>query len=137
VFRQSDALRTKELKPDACNLQMNIFFDVQGTLVSGGRPRPHTRDVFLRLVEMGHHVYLWSSGGSSYAASAARFLDVEDLVSGCFGKAGSPPVTVDFVVDDQPGMVAHYGGSTVSAFAGDPGDRELLDVPLALHSERP
>jgi hypothetical protein len=113
---------------------MNVFFDVQGTLVSGGRPRPHTRDVFLRLGEMGHHVYLWSSGGSSYAASAARLLGVEDLVSGCFGKAGPRPVSVDFIVDDQPDLVEHYGGYTVSAFAGDPEDRELLDVLPALYS---
>lgn len=115
---------------------MNIFFDIQGTLVSGGRPRPHTRDVFLRLLEMGHHVYLWSSGGSAYAASAARLLGVEDLVFGCFGKAAPPPVTVDFVVDDQPGVAEQYGGYTVSAFAGDPGDRDLLSVPGAVESRR-
>ncbi|HJQ29476.1 MAG TPA: hypothetical protein VJ827_09050 [Rubrobacter sp.] len=115
---------------------MNVFFDVQGTLVSGGRSRPHARDIFLRLVEMGHHVYLWSSGGSSYAASAARLLDVEDLVSGCFGKSGPPPVSVDFVVDDQPGIVAYYGGYTVSAFAGDQEDRDLLSVPGVVESRR-
>jgi hypothetical protein len=113
---------------------VNVFFDVQGTLVSGGRPRPHTREVFLRLLEMGHHVYLWSSGGSAYAASAARLLGVEDLVFGCFGKAAPPPVNVDFVVDDQPGLAEHYGGYTVSAFAGDPDDRELLNVLGAVES---
>ena len=113
-----------------------MFFDVQGTLVSGGRSRPHTREVFLRLVEMGHHVYLWSSGGSAYAASAARLLGVEDVVFGCFGKSAPPPVNVDFVVDDQPGLAEHYGGYTVSAFAGDPDDRELLSVPGAVESRR-
>jgi hypothetical protein len=115
---------------------VNVFFDVQGTLVSGGSPRPHTREVFLRLVEMGHHVYLWSSGGSAYAAYAARLLGVEDLVFGCFGKATPLPVSVDFVVDDQPGMAEHYGVYTVSAFAGDPGDRDLLSVPGAVESRR-
>ena len=115
---------------------MNVFFDVQGTLVSGGRGRPHVREVFLKLVQTGHHVYLWSSGGSTYAESAARLLGVEDLVSGCFGKGGPPPVSVDFVVDDQPGMAEHYGGYTVSAFAGDSGDRELLSVPEAVESRR-
>jgi hypothetical protein len=115
---------------------VTVFFDVQGTLVSGGRPRPHTSEVFLRLVEMGHHVYLWSSGGGAYAASAARHLGVEDLVLGCFGKSGTLPVSVDFVVDDQPGVVDYYGGYTVSAFRGDPGDRELLSVPGAVESRR-
>ena len=116
---------------------MNVFFDVQGTLVSGGRPRPHAREVFQRLVEMGHHVYLWSSGGSSFAASAARLLDVEDLVFGCFGKSFPPPVSVDFVVDDDPGMADRYGGYTVSAFAGDIGDQGLVGVPEAVEASRP
>ncbi len=116
---------------------MNVFFDVQGTLVSGGRPRPHTREVFRRLAETGHHVYLWSSGGNSYAASAARLLDVEDLVLGCFGKSVPPPVSVDFVVDDEPGMADRYGGYTVAAFAGDPDDRELLGVPGAVEASDP
>jgi len=115
---------------------VNVFFDVQGTLISGGRPRPRTREVFLLLVEIGHHVYLWSSGGSSYAASAARLLGVEDIVSGCFGMSGPPPVSVDFVVDDQPGMADHYGGYTISAFGGDPGDRVLLSVPGAVEWRR-
>ena len=112
---------------------MNVFFDVQGTLVSGGRPRPHAREVFQRLAEMGHHPYLWSSGGNAYAA---RLLGVEDLVFGCFGKSAPPPASVDFVVDDDPGMADRYGGYTVSAFAGDPEDRELLSVPGAVGSRR-
>ena len=113
---------------------MNVFFDVQGTLLSGGSPRPHAREVFQRIEEMGHHVYLWSSGGNSYAARAAALLDVEDLVFGCFGKSFPPPVSVDFVVDDEPGTVDRHGGYTISAFAGDPDDRELLAVPEAVEA---
>ena len=113
---------------------MNVFFDVQGTLVSGGRPRPHAREVFQRLAEMGHHPYLWSSGGNAYAASAAKLLNVEDLVFGCFGKSAPPPASVDFVVDDDPGVADRYGGYTVSAFAGDPEDRVLLSIPGAVES---
>jgi hypothetical protein len=113
---------------------VNVFFDVQGTLVSGGRPRPHAREVFGRLAEMGHHVYLWSSGGNSYAASAARLLDVEDLVLGCFAKSSPPPVSVDFVVDDDPGMADRYGGYTVAVFAGAPEDRGLMGVPGAVEA---
>ena len=116
---------------------MNVFFDVQGTLVSSGRPRPHAREVFQRLAKTGHHVYLWSSGGNSYAASAATLLDVEDLILGCFGKSVPPPVSVDFVVNDDPGMADRYGGYTVSAFAGDTGDRELVGVPEAVEAARP
>ncbi len=57
---------------------MNVFFDVLDTLINeNGDPRPHAREVFLELAGMGHDVYLWSSGGGSYAARAARVLGVE------------------------------------------------------------
>lgn len=111
---------------------MNVFFDVQGTLVSGGRPRPHAREVFREIEALGHHVYLWSSGGPSYAARAAELLSVEDVLYGCFGKSGPVPVSVDFVVDDQPHPVESYGGYRVNPFDGDPEDRELWKVVEAL-----
>jgi hypothetical protein len=114
---------------------VNIFFDIQGTLIAGRRPRPHTREVFLRLIDMGHHVYLWSSRGGAYAAHAAWLLGVEDLVFGCFGKAGVTPVSVDFVVDDQPSMAERYGGYAVAAFEGERGDRELLGIPEAVEAQ--
>ena len=56
--------------------------------------------------------------GGAYAAHASWLLGVEDLVFGCFGKAGVTPVSVDFVVDDQPSMPERYGGYAVAAFEG-------------------
>jgi hydroxymethylpyrimidine pyrophosphatase-like HAD family hydrolase len=48
---------------------MNIFVDVQGTLLTeDSDPRPHVREFFLKLSDMGHHVYLWSIAGDGYAA---------------------------------------------------------------------
>ncbi|HZY65947.1 MAG TPA: hypothetical protein VFE21_08725 [Rubrobacteraceae bacterium] len=111
---------------------MNVFFDVQGPLVSGGRPRPHAREVFQEIERLGHHVYLWSSGGSAYAARAAKLLNLGDIAYGCFGKTSSLPVTVDFVVDDQPHLVHEHGGYHIAPFDGDPEDRELLDVVEAV-----
>lgn len=112
---------------------MNVFFDVQGTLISGGRPRPHARAVFSKLAEMDHDLYVWSSGGAAYAERAARTADVLDLILGCYGKSGPVPVSVDFVVDDQPGFAARYGnGYTVPSFDGDPEDDELWNVFEAL-----
>ena len=65
---------------------MNVFFDVQGSLVFGGNSRPQAREVLQRLAEkMDRRVYLWSSG-ASYAARAARLLDVLHTVFGCFGR---------------------------------------------------
>lgn len=107
---------------------MNVFFDVQGTLVSGGVPRPHAREVFQEIERLGHHVYLWSSGGSAYCAHAAKLLGLEDIAYGYFSKSESLPVTVDFAVDDQPHPVGHYGGHKVTPFRGDPNDEELWKV---------
>lgn len=105
---------------------MNVFFDIQGTLISGGELRPHVREVFQKLEGLGHHVYLWSSAGGAYAASAAGLLGVEDLVLGCYSKSAPPPVIVDFVVDDQPGFADQYrNGFTIPPFDGDPKDSEL------------
>lgn len=107
---------------------MNIFFDIQGTLISAGRPRPHVREVFLELSDMGHHIYLWSSGGAAYAAQAAKVLGVDDVVLECFPKSASLPVSVDFIVDDYPGLVEAYRGHAVPPFDGDPDDEELWEV---------
>ena len=81
---------------------MNVFFDVQGTLLASGVPRPHAREVFVELGSLGHDVYLWSSAGAGYATRAAQALGVEDLVLGCYSKHAPPPVSVDYVVDDFP-----------------------------------
>ncbi|MCA1729827.1 MAG: hypothetical protein LC751_10610 [Actinobacteria bacterium] len=111
---------------------MNVFFDVQGTLLAGGVPRPHVREVFVELGILGHDVYLWSSAGAGYAASAAELLGVEDLIFGCYSKSVQPPVTVDYAVDDFPDLVEYHGGYTIAPFDGDPEDRELWKVAEAL-----
>jgi len=111
---------------------VNVFFDVQGTLLAGGRGRPHAREVLVRLAEGGHDVYLWSSAGTGYAREAARALGVEDVVLGCFSKLAPPPVSVDLVVDDDPGFVRMHDGLAVGPFDGDPDDRELLGVAAAV-----
>ena len=61
---------------------MNIFFDVLDTLLTEEEvPRPRAREAFLTLMASGHDLYLWSSGGAGYAATAAELLGVTDLVS--------------------------------------------------------
>jgi len=108
---------------------LNIFFDIQGTLISGGKPRPHVREVFLKLSGLGHHIYLWSSAGGNYASNAAKLLGVEDLTLGCYSKNDPIPVTVDIVVDDQPGFADYYkNGYTILPFNGDSSDSELCKV---------
>ncbi len=116
---------------------VNIFFDVLGTLLNeSDDPRPHAREVLLDLTEIGHHVYFWSTAGEGYAAHAAWTLGVENVVKGCCLKPYPPEgITVDFVVDDDEGMVKEYEGYLVRPYHGDPWDRELLGVMEALNQE--
>lgn len=114
---------------------MNVFFDVQGTLLAGGIPRPRAREAFIELGALGHDVYLWSSAGAGYAARAAQTLGVEDLILGCYSKHAPPPVSVDYVVDDFPDFAELHGGYAVPPFNGDREDAELLRVVEALRRE--
>ena len=113
---------------------MNIFFDVLDTLLTEeGDPRPHAREVFLELTEMGHDVYLWSTAGGEYAANAASVLGVEDVVKGCFRKPHPPEgISVDYVVDDHERYVEDHGGYLIRPYDGDPGDQELRGVVEAV-----
>ncbi len=106
---------------------MNVFFDVQGTLVRSGVARPLVRDVFQTVVDEGHHIYIWSSAGSEYAKRAAELLGVDDIVSGYFTKAEIPPVKIHFTVDDHPAMVGIFSeGYLIKPYDGDPEDIDLL-----------
>ena len=117
---------------------MNVFFDVLDTLLTEeDAPRPHARQVFLGLKEAGHGVYLWSSTGAAYAASAAELIGVADLIESCFGKRREPEVGVDFAVDDDASVVESYGGYRVEPFGGDPGDEELLRAAEAVDTSGP
>src|ERR1700704_724499 len=66
-------------------LRMHIFFDVDYTIL--GRDytlRPGTHDVFTRLREDGHQVYVWSGEGERWGV--VRKHGLEELVDGVYGK---------------------------------------------------
>ena len=112
---------------------MNVFFDVQGTLLTMEEvPRPRAREAFLTIKEGGHGLYLWSSGGAGYAATASELLGVADLVSGCFDKRQEPEVPVGFAVDDDANVVDTHGGYRIKPFDGDLQDEELLRAAEAV-----
>jgi hypothetical protein len=112
---------------------LNVFFDVQGTLLTMEEaPRPRAREAFLLLKEGGHDLLPWSSGGAGYAAGAAELLGVADLVSGYFDKRQEPGVPVDFAVDDDASVVEAHGGYRIKPFDGNPSDEELLRAVEAL-----
>jgi hypothetical protein len=109
---------------------MNIFFDVDYTIL-GGRDltlRPGTHEIFTRLRDDGHDVYVWSGEGERW--SVVRNHGLEHLVSGVYGKPlhnykarleeFRVPVMPDFVIDDYPGIVRCFGGMYISEYFGSP-----------------
>lgn len=104
---------------------MNVFFDVDYTILSVDEVlRPHTRDVFERLVGDGHRVYVWSGMGCRW--EVVRHNGLEDLVSGVYEKPTyrhwerlaelGVEVPPDFVVDDHEEVVEAFGGYLVRRF---------------------
>jgi hypothetical protein len=118
---------------------LNIFFDCDYTILSYDQLlRRGTHDVFGRLVEDGHRVFLWSGEGARW--SVVRRHGLEPYLSGVFGKplqdfeAGLRRLEVspvpDFVIDDYPGIVQYFGGYYIPEFyfARDDDDDELESV---------
>ena len=117
---------------------MNIFFDVDHTIVdSDNALRPGVRELFTRLREDGHTVYLWSGFGRR--EEILTLHDLDGLVAGCFDKPLyhyeamleplGIPVRPDFVVDDHPHLVHAFGGCVVNRYLSpNPADREMPRV---------
>ncbi len=118
---------------------MNVFFDVDYTILGWDYTlRPHTRSVFEQLGALGHDVHVWSGVGD-------RTEDLEKhelihLVKGVYKKplanfgiglqTFGVPVVPDFVIDDYPEIVEHFGGLLITpywnkAYAND----DLTKVP--------
>ncbi|HLG67657.1 MAG TPA: hypothetical protein VKV36_07295 [Acidimicrobiales bacterium] len=118
---------------------MNVFFDVDYTILGiDGSLRPGTAEVFQKLVEDGHDVYVWSGVGVRWGE--VRAAGLEPFVRGVYQKplfdfdAGlgryGVPVVPDFVVDDYPGIVHHFGGVCIKPYVtrARPDD-ELAAIP--------
>ena len=121
---------------------LNVFFDVDSTLILwNGQLRNHTQEVFERLREGGHTIYIWS--GVGIRRWDMRRHDLDRFVEDYFIKpleryheqleSLGVPFTPDFVVDDYPEIVDAFGGLHVSDMPG-PDDRELLDVLEAVEA---
>jgi hypothetical protein len=107
---------------------MHIFFDVDYTILGGAdlSLRPHTHEVFTRLRDDGHLVYVWSGEGERWGV--VRGHNLIDLVSGVYGKPlhnyrerldeFKVPVVPDFVIDDYPGIVRCFGGICIPEYFG-------------------
>ncbi|MBI4499091.1 MAG: hypothetical protein HY689_14470 [Chloroflexi bacterium] len=103
---------------------MKIFFDVDFTLVGVDRSlRPGVHEVFRRLREDGHEVYLWS--GQRNPWHAVNDYNLQEYVVNCYRK----PIedhhfhikylnipTPDFCVDDNREIIDVFGGYTIPPY---------------------
>ena len=117
---------------------MNIFFDVDFTLITWDyRLRPHVREVFQRLRDDGHTIYIWSGMGERW--DDIHSFGLGEYVVGCFAKplydhlARLPelgvPVIPDFVVDDHEEPVTIFGGVVIAPPAAPlESDTEMLRI---------
>ncbi len=98
---------------------MRIFFDVDDTLITWDvRLRPGVHEVFGRLRDDGHDLYLWSGYGPRW--EVVRRFDLHDHVIDCFWKPLyahherlaelGVPFVPDFVVDDHPDIISVFRG---------------------------
>lgn len=104
---------------------MNVFFDVDYTILGlDDSLRPRTREVFQKIIEAGHLIYVWSGLGERWEVIKKHKL--RHLVSGVYTKPLDRfharlnelgvPFEPDFVVDDYPEVVAAFGGAWVPPY---------------------
>ena len=100
---------------------MNIFFDVDDTLIAfDGSLRPHVYEVFQKLLDDGHDIYIWSGVGLRWEIIERHKL--RPYIQDCFVKPTANyrkgleilgiPVHPDFCVDDHPELIksSRWGG---------------------------
>jgi len=102
---------------------VNVFFDVDYTILGTDYElRAGTADTFFRLAADGHEVHVWSGEGERH--EVVHDFALQPYVSGVYEKPIGDDLrrpgdfgiacVPDFVVDDDPGIVAVFGGFHVS-----------------------
>jgi hypothetical protein len=125
---------------------VNVFFDVDFTILGlDGSLRPGTVEVFEQLLAADHTLYIWSGVGDRSHDVQRRGLDryvrgvfqkpLHDFDSG-LARYGIP-VIPDFVVDDYPEIVGHFGGFLISPYVnGNTVDDQIFLVPELVEAKR-
>jgi hypothetical protein len=101
---------------------VNIFFDVDNTIITWDvKLRPGVEEIFGRLREDGHTIYLWSGMGPRW--EVVKRFDLHEHVTDCFWKPlhnhharmVELGVTVqpDYVIDDHVEIIHAFTGSLV------------------------
>lgn len=117
---------------------MKIFFDVDYTLIADdGTLRPFVKEVFQKIVDDGHEIYIWSGVGLRWAV--VKQHELGGYIRTCFVKPLSEyrdslqglgvNIVPDFCVDDHPAVVHALGGTAIRPYySANPDDREMLRV---------
>ncbi len=98
---------------------LNIFFDVDDTIITWDvKLRPGVHEVFQKIRDDGHNLYLWSGNGRRW--EIVKRFDLHDHIIDCFWKPLyrhherfeelEINVKPDFVIDDHPEIIAAFPG---------------------------
>ncbi len=102
---------------------MRIFFDVDDTIITWDvKLRPGVVEVFERLREEGHEVYLWSGNGPRW--EIVRRFDLHEHILDCYWKPlyrhherleeVGVPFTPDYVIDDHQEVIDAFPGVRIA-----------------------
>ena len=117
---------------------MNVFFDVDYTLIADdGSLRPHVHEVFQKIKDDGHDIYIWSGVGIRW--EVVNRHNLRQYIETCYLKPLSDyketlielgvDVMPDFVIDDHSGVPLAFGGVVVKPYyTRNESDEELLRV---------
>ncbi len=116
---------------------LNVFFDVDYTLImADGRLRNHTEEVFSRLKQAGHAIYIWS--GVGIRRFDMRLHGLDGYVDDYFVKPlyryrerldeMDVHVMPDYVIDDHSQVVAAFDHGYHIPDIARRDDRELLYI---------
>ncbi len=110
---------------------MNIFFDVDNTLIMwDGKLRNHSEDVFKKILDDGHTLYIWSGIGIRKKEIEGVGLDkyvTDYFIKPLYDHRARLPklgvnVSVDYVIDDHESVVQVFGGYLIPDVANDDDD---------------
>ena len=104
---------------------MNVFFDVDFTLIAvDGTLRPHVKEVFSKIKEAGHKIYIWSGAGIRW--EVVKQHELTDLIETCYLKPLSDyrqkaiefgvDVVPDYCIDDHSEVVRAFGGFVIGTY---------------------
>jgi hypothetical protein len=127
---------------------VKIFFDVDETILGyDGSLRPLVAEVFARLVEEGHQIYVWSGvrTGDTIRTEVVERHGLQPYVTDCFRKPlfdyleqwrrwSGGAIQPEFCVDDYPDIVEAFGGVLIKPYTAAATDADMERVYAAIQT---